>query len=859
MNRLRKKFFKSFYIQCLLWTLIYSTTLFIYFAFIRLNTWPKQQTFHYRKIIPDYNCTCNKDIIKKSAFNTQPRFLNFFSFSPSNTTQRILFLSDSIKKSEIYNFFAQFKVPVRQEQHLPGDILLLELNGNPRFSLIVFENFLTFYNLSKEQKEVLHNFSKKYSVGIISFFEFDGGKRTLKNFGEFEAFGGLQVKTVSFSSNSPVRKIGKDGFEYSFSETEQTGWTLFKEVLPNSIPLLEATMTEGDIFYPAFIFNEGMHAIFGAKPDHWIVYIALLDTINYFAPNIYSENLERFIQIDIDDVFVGATGSLFTANDIRALINLQEKLRNSIENFTFSLGFSGYFFRHGSDAEVEGNDFLVANAQNFNWFPHMWRHNHAHEHSFDYLLALMAQNKFFAENYGISTNLSYAIAPIHSGVYPVYQPLFDGWRRIWNISVTSTEEYPHYSPSSQRRGFIYENISVLPRQTCGLFTHTHYFHAYPGGIENFLNGIYGGAVFKTFLLNKFSIFMTHQQNFANDRLGSFTFLNLIKFVQCWTNLKLKWIEPVEMAKRYFEKFKSEETLLYTNFCTDKRHIRMLPVTTSCNKFQHLPNLIILGPQKTGTTALSMFLQIHPNISTNLPIPGYFEELQFFAGPNYNKGIDWYVENFILNESSLPSLIRFEKSANYFDNSKAPAAISALLPNAKLIVVFSDPVKRAYSWYKHMQAKNDSVALKYSAEEVLIGNFTETDHLKRRSLLPGLYAQHLEYWFDFFPPSNFLFVDGDRLRTEPYLVLRDLFNKLELPIVDNLSNRLKFSQKKGFHCIVLDNKKASMHCLGKSKGRRYEPMSERLKSHLEAFYSEPNKSLKEFLNEYKIPLPSFLIN
>uniref|UniRef100_A0A914KZT8 [heparan sulfate]-glucosamine N-sulfotransferase n=1 Tax=Meloidogyne incognita TaxID=6306 RepID=A0A914KZT8_MELIC len=857
MKRIRKKFFKSFYIQCLLWTLIYSTLIFIYFAFIRFNTWPKQQTFHYRRIIPDYNCTCNKNI-KKSTVNSIPRFFNFSSFSPKNATQRILFLSDSVKKSQIYNFFVQFKVPVRLEQHLAGDILLLELNGIPRFSLIVFENFLTFDNLPNEQKELLNNFSKKYSVGIISFFELDIGKRTRKNFGEFEAFGGLEIKTVSFSSNSPIRKIGKDGCEYSFSETEQTGWTLFRGALPNSIPLLEATTSEGDIFYPAFIFNDGIHAIFGAKPEHWMVYIALLDTINYFAPNIYSEDLERFIQIDIDDVFVGASGSLFTANDIRALINLQEELRNSIDNFTFSLGFSGYFFRHGSDAEIEGNDFLVANAKNFNWFPHMWRHNHAHEHSSDYLLALMAQNKFFAENYGIPTKLSYAIAPIHSGVYPVYQPLFDGWKRMWNISVTSTEEYPHYSPSSQRRGFIYGNISVLPRQTCGLFTHTHYFHAYPGGINNFLNGIYGGAVFKTLLLNKFSIFMTHQQNFANDRLGFFTFLNLIKFVKCWTNLKLRWIEPVEMAKRYFEKFKGEETLFYTNFCTDKRHIRMLPVTTSCDKFQHLPNLIILGPQKTGTTALSMFLQIHPNISTNLPIPGYFEELQFFASQNYNKGIDWYVENFISNESSLPSLIRFEKSANYFDNPKAPAAISALLPNAKLIVVFSDPVRRAFSWYKHMQAKNDSVTLKYSADEVFIGNFTETDHLKRRSLLPGLYAQHLENWFDFFPPSNFLFVDGDKLRNEPYLVLRDLFNKLELPIVDNLSNRLKFSQKKGFYCIVLDNK-SSLHCLGISKGRRYEPMTERLKNYLEAFYSEPNKSLKDFLNKYKIPLPSFLIN
>uniref|UniRef100_A0A1I8BHN1 [heparan sulfate]-glucosamine N-sulfotransferase n=1 Tax=Meloidogyne hapla TaxID=6305 RepID=A0A1I8BHN1_MELHA len=838
MKGTRKKF-KDFYIQCLVWTLIYSTLLFIYFSFIRLNTWPNQQSFHYRRIIPDYNCTCSHNTFK-STFNFKPEFGNF---SAKEAYQQILILSDSNKKSQVYNFVAQFKVPIRLEQHLAGDILLLELNGNPRFSLIVFENFWTFHYLSTDQKELLHNFCKKYSVGIISFLEFDSGK-TRKDFKEFEAFGGLTVKTISFSSNSSVRKIGKYGCAYSVPDSEQTGWTFFKEVLPNSIPLLEATTSEGEILYPALIFNEGMHAIFGAKPEHWLVYIALLDIINYFAPNIYSEDLERFIQIDIDDVFVGASGSGFTANDVRDLINVQENLRKSINNFTFALGFSGYFFRHGSDAEVEGDEFLIANANNFNWFPHMWRHNHAHEHSEEYLIALMAQNKVFAE------------------VYPIYQPIFDGWKRIWNISVTSTEEYPHFWPPSQRRGFIYGNISVLPRQTCGLFTHTHYFHAYPDGINNFLNGIYGGAVFKTLLLNKFSIFMTHQQNFANDRLGSFTFLNLIKFVNCWTNLKLKWIEPVEMAKRYFQKFKNEETLLYTNFCADKRHIKMLPVTTSCDKFLHLPNLIILGPQKTGTSALSLFLQIHPNISTNRPIPSYFEELQFFAGPNYNKGIDWYVENFVSNESSSPALIRFEKSANYFDNPKAPAAISALLPNAKLLVIFNDPVRRAYSWYKHMQAHNDSIALKYSTDDVFIGNFTEAARLKRqeRSLLPGLFAHHLENWFDFFPASNFLFVDGEQLLKEPYLVLRDLFNKLELPVLDNLSNRLKYSEKKGFYCIVLDNnQKSSLHCLGKGKGRHYEPMTERLKNHLKAFYSEPNKSLKNLLNKYKIPLPSFLIN
>lgn len=57
--------------------------------------------------------------------------------------------------------------------------------------------------------------------------------------------------------------------------------------------------------------------------------------------------------------------------------------------------------------------------------------------------------------------------------------------------------------------------------------------------------------------------MTHQQNYANDRLGSYAFVNLVKFIKCWTNLKLRWIEPKKMAEYYFKKNSQEKTLFYT--------------------------------------------------------------------------------------------------------------------------------------------------------------------------------------------------------------------------------------------------------------------------------------------------------
>lgn len=163
----------------------------------------------------------------------------------------------------------------------------------------------------------------------------------------------------------------------------------------------------------------------------------------------------------------------------------------------------------------------------------------------------------------LNTSLNYVVSPQHSGIYPIHEGLYKSWKDVWDVKVTSTEEYPHFAPPSKRRGFVHENISVLPRQTCGLFTHTLYFHAMPEGLESHQNSIFGGTLFSSVLLNQFSIFMTHQQNFGNDRLAPYTFTNLFRFLECWTNLELKWVPPVKLAEKYFDRFPNERRLIYT--------------------------------------------------------------------------------------------------------------------------------------------------------------------------------------------------------------------------------------------------------------------------------------------------------
>ncbi len=61
---------------------------------------------------------------------------------------------------------------------------------------------------------------------------------------------------------------------------------------------------------------------------------------------------------------------------------------------------------------------------------------------------------------------------------------------------------------------------------------------------------------------------------------------------------------------------------------------------------------------------------HKGIESSFPSPSTFEEVQFFCGSNYVRGIDWYMENFPPRINGTPML--FEKSATYFDKELVPS-------------------------------------------------------------------------------------------------------------------------------------------------------------------------------------------
>ena len=112
----------------------------------------------------------------------------------------------------------------------------------------------------------------------------------------------------------------------------------------------------------------------------------------------------------------------------------------------------------------------------------------------------------------------------------------------------------------------------------------------------------------------------------------------------------------------------------------------------------LPNLIVIGAQKCGTSGLHSYLRSHPQVSMSTP-----KELNFFIEErNWRRGVDWYARHF---DPSTP--VRGESSPNYTaypQHVGVPERMHAVVPDARLIYLVRDPLHRIAAHWVHNYAK-----------------------------------------------------------------------------------------------------------------------------------------------------------
>jgi cytochrome P450 len=177
----------------------------------------------------------------------------------------------------------------------------------------------------------------------------------------------------------------------------------------------------------------------------------------------------------------------------------------------------------------------------------------------------------------------------------------------------------------------------------------------------------------------------------------------------------------------------------------------------------LPNAIIIGAMKCGTTSLFDYLIQHPDVCGSRT-----KELHFFDN-QYARGERWYRANF----APRGERVLLESSPYYLFHPLAPERAAALVPGAKLIVLLRDPADRAYSHYNQnheegleplpfedaLAAEGDRLA---GTEEALAsGTVARSDaHQTFSYAAKGRYAPQLRRWLEHYARERMLFVKAE---------------------------------------------------------------------------------------------------
>jgi hypothetical protein len=172
----------------------------------------------------------------------------------------------------------------------------------------------------------------------------------------------------------------------------------------------------------------------------------------------------------------------------------------------------------------------------------------------------------------------------------------------------------------------------------------------------------------------------------------------------------------------------------------------------------LPNLIIVGGLKCGTTSIHHYLGLHPQIQMSKP-----KELNFFVEElNWDLGLDWYASRF---DDRFE--VRGESSPHYTNLPRfqgVPERIHEHCPDARLIYMVRDPIKRILSHWVH------STGAGYETREMAATlSEPDTSYMHR-----SMYWMQLQPYLGLFDRSQIEVITQEELQTERAETMRRAF-------------------------------------------------------------------------------------
>ena len=261
----------------------------------------------------------------------------------------------------------------------------------------------------------------------------------------------------------------------------------------------------------------------------------------------------------------------------------------------------------------------------------------------------------------------------------------------------------------------------------------------------------------------------------------------------------------------------------------------------------LPNFIIFGTRKAGTTSLYHHLCQHPEIYMST-LKGSRFFLYDPAEPERGKNLpirtlEAYAKLFAGADKKRAKAIG-EASPTYINSSMAARRIKATLPNVRLIASLRNPVDRTYSRYQaEMRYRRDTDRIPLSVDNI------------PRWADAGLYFKYLKHYFDIFDPSQIKIIIFEEWKTDPLAMLKDVYRFLEVDenFVPNLKTTYNLGgvPKNRFIASVLKPRKFLIklkpyvpEAVGSVANRvrnlnmrKAPPLAPELRQHLREFFEE----------------------
>lgn len=249
----------------------------------------------------------------------------------------------------------------------------------------------------------------------------------------------------------------------------------------------------------------------------------------------------------------------------------------------------------------------------------------------------------------------------------------------------------------------------------------------------------------------------------------------------------------------------------------------------------LPDFLIVGEAKCGTTSLYDDLVRHPAVLEAAVKEVHFFDLRFRRGLHWYRSqfpIEWRMRKAAAHGARLQT---GEASPYYMFHPHAPVRIKEALPDVKLIAMLRNPVERAYSQYQHEVRKGRETLpsfeeavdrepdrLRGERERMLADErYNSPEHRRHAYVARGVYVDQLVRLRELFAPEQLLVIKSEDYFASPDATVRRVVAFLGLPAWEPRT----FARKN----------------VG-----AYAPIDKRLRQRLAAYFAPHNARLYDFL-------------